>query len=243
MKDKKEKSVRPPMSLAQRILLALFIAAAVVGVIYITYYLIRFKLYDGHKKYVTTYEYEQGTELTFKSEAKPDVPGFKLVTENEYLKLYTDTATCNVAVYDKRNGSISYTNPVNADQDKTAKAANKNYLKSQFILQYYNTTVASANIDSFSKSVQTKQYRWEGINNGIRYIYSVGEPQNIGKEDLTWFVIPLEYRLDGDSVVVSIPVKGIEEHGPGFIYRIQLLRYMAASSYDDEGYMVVPNGS
>ena len=243
MKGKKEKSVRLPMSLAHRILLAALIVAAAVGVIYIVYYLVRFKFYDGHKKYVTDYEYEQGTELTFKNEAAPDVPGFKLVTENEYLKLYTDTATCNVAVYDKRNGSISYTNPVDADQDKTAKAANKNYLKSQFILQYYNTTVASANYDSFSKSVQAKKYTWEGINNGIRYVYSVGEPQNIGKEDMTWFVVPLEYRLDGDSVVVSIPVKGIEEHGPGFIYRIQLLRYMAASSYDDEGYIVVPNGS
>ena len=240
---KKDKNVRLPMSLAKKIVIVLVCAAAVAGIAYLSYYLIHFKAYKGYKQYLTSYEYETGTELNFISEAAPDVPGFKLVTENEYLKLYTDTNTCNVAVYDKRDGSISYTNPVNADADTVAKAANKNYLKSQFILQFYNTAVASATMDSFSKSVQAKKYSWEAVNGGFRYIYQVGEPQNIGKEDMTWFVIPLEYRLDGDSLVVNVPIKGIEEHGPGFIYRIQLLRYMAASSYDDEGYIVVPNGS
>ncbi len=231
------------MSLAKKVLIFVAIAVASVALIYLIYYITRYKSYNGHKKYLTTYEYEEGTELSFINEKNPDVPGFKLVTENEYLKLYTDTATCNVAIYDKRNGHIAYTNPVDADKDTKAKGANKNYLKSQFILQFYNTAVASANMDSYSKSVQNKTYRWEGINGGIRYVYSVGEPQSIGKEGMTYFVVPLEYRLDGDSVVVNVPVKGIEEHGPGFIYRIQLLRYMGASSYDDEGYIVVPNGS
>ncbi len=231
------------MSLAKKILITVVCVAAVAGITYLSYYLIHYKGYKGYKKYLTSYEYETGSELNFISEAKPDVPGFKLVCENEYLKLYTDTATCNVAVYDKRDGSVSYTNPVNADADTVAKAANKNYLKSQFILQFYNTAVASATMDSYSKSVQARKYTYEAINGGFRYIYQVGEPQNIGKDGMTWFVIPLEYRLDGDSLVVNIPVKGIEEHGPGFIYRIQLLRYMAASTYDDEGYIVVPNGS
>ncbi len=240
---KKEKNVRLPMSLAKKILLTVLAVALVAGIAYLTYYLIHYKGYKGYKQYMTSYEYETGTELQFISEAKPDVPGFQLVTENEYLKLYTDTKTCNVAVYDKRDGSVSYTNPVNADADTVAKSANKNYLKSQFILQFYNTAVASATMDSYSKCVQARKYTWEAIEGGFRYIYSVGEPQNIGKEGMTWFVIPLEYRLDGDSLVVNIPVKGIEEHGPGYIYRIQLLRYMAASTYTDEGYIVVPNGS
>jgi hypothetical protein len=243
MDKKKEKSVRLPMSPAKKIMLGVVLIAAAIALIYLVYYLIRFKAYNGNRKYMTTYEYEQGTELEFLKEAKSDVPGFKLVAENETLKLYTDTATCNVAIFDKRNGSVSYTNPLNADADTVAKAANKNLLKSQFVLSFYNTAVASANYDSYSKSVMSHNYKWEGIKNGIRYVYSVGEPQNIGKDGMTYFVVPLEYRLDGDSLVVNIPAKGIEEHGPGYIYKIQLLRYMGASSYDDKGYMVVPNGS
>ncbi|MDF2845565.1 MAG: hypothetical protein K0R00_3991 [Herbinix sp.] len=57
------------------------------------------------------------------------------------------------------------------------------------------------------------------------------------------FQIPLEYRLDEDGLNVSIPVSGIEEYGGGFIYRIQLLRYMGAADTTENGYMVVPNGS
>ena len=169
------------MSLAKKILITVVCVAALAGISYLTYYLIHFKAYKGYKQYLTSYEYEEGKELNFISEAAPDVPGFKRVTENEYLKLYTDTNTCNVAVYDKRDGSISYTNPVNADADTVAKAANKNYLKSQFILQFYNTAVASATMDSFSKSVQARKYTWEAVDGGFRYVYQVGEPQNIGK--------------------------------------------------------------
>lgn len=182
MKRNKKERVKLPMSLAKKIMLTLAAAVAAFAVIYLIYYVVRFKSYNGHKKYLQTYDYEQGTEMHFIDEAKSSVPGFKLVAENEYLKLYTDTETCNVAVYDKRNGSVSYTNPVNADKDTIAKSVNKNYLKAQFILQFYNTAVASANYDSYSKSVASKNYKYEGIENGIRYVYSVGEPQNIGKE-------------------------------------------------------------
>lgn len=42
---------------------------------------------------------------------------------------------------------------------------------------------------------------------------------------------------------MSIPTCGIKEYNNGYIYRIQLLRYMGATSYDDKGYIVVPNGS
>jgi hypothetical protein len=57
------------------------------------------------------------------------------------------------------------------------------------------------------------------------------------------FIVPLEYRLDGDSLVVSIPTGQIIEKGGGNISRIQLLRSFGASGTDEEGYIMVPNGS
>ncbi|MCL2019079.1 MAG: DUF5696 domain-containing protein [Oscillospiraceae bacterium] len=57
------------------------------------------------------------------------------------------------------------------------------------------------------------------------------------------FVVPLEYRLDGDSLVVSIPTGHISERGGGKISRIQLIPFFGAGGSEDEGYMVVPNGS
>ena len=57
------------------------------------------------------------------------------------------------------------------------------------------------------------------------------------------FLIPLEYRLSEDGVEVSIPMKGVEENGGGTIFRIQMLRYLGSAGTDEDGYMLVPNGS
>jgi hypothetical protein len=57
------------------------------------------------------------------------------------------------------------------------------------------------------------------------------------------FVIPLEYRLERDTVVVSIPTDRIAEMGGGKISRIQLLPFFGAIGVDETGYMMVPNGS
>ncbi|MCL2638192.1 MAG: DUF5696 domain-containing protein [Oscillospiraceae bacterium] len=57
------------------------------------------------------------------------------------------------------------------------------------------------------------------------------------------FIVPLEYRLDGDSLVVSIPTGQVQELGGGRIFRIQLLRSFGAGGVEDDGYIVVPNGS
>jgi hypothetical protein len=66
-----------------------------------------------------------------------------------------------------------------------------------------------------------------------------------GVEGLTpmAFVIPLEYRLDGDALVVSIPASHIIEKGGGRIARIEVLRSFGAGGMEDEGYFVLPNGA
>lgn len=323
--SKKHKKTKRPMSLTKKIVLGLLGIAAVVGISYLTYYLIHYVAYDKYREYLTSYEYEEGSSFETIKESKADVEGMELVTENDNFKLYTDTETANVAIYDKRNGQTVYTNPVNADEDSIANASNKNYLKSQFILNYYNKDVKSGTFDSYSMCVERGQHSVEAIENGIRYLYKVGDfsssktgnlplyitqekldsiAAQLGEKEATslyryygtseavpgmlelngvvqknvktlakvkgWFegigwtdadyeeqmalagvevempisfVVPLEYRLEEDGVRVSVPVSGIEEYGGGSIYRIQLLRYMGAASKDENGYMVVPNGS
>lgn len=323
-KTKKQK-LKMPMSLGKKIALWILGIAAVCGIVYFTYYYFHFMAYDGYEKYLTDYEYEEGTEFSPIKEKKADVEGMVLVAENDYLKLYTDTTTANVAIYDKRSGEITYSNPVNAEDDTIANASNMNYLKSQFILSYYNSDVKSGTFDSYSMAVERGQVEAESIENGIRYLYTVGDfsssktgnlplyitPEKLNEilgklgekeatslqryysesevapgmfelngvvqknvktiakvkgwfEGIGWtdadyeeqmaiagvevkmpisFLIPLEYRLDEDALVVSIPTKGIEEYGGGSVYRIQLLRYMGAAHDSEEGYLVVPNGS
>lgn len=237
MKSSKEKKTKQPMSQKKKVILSLLGIAAAAGVIYLAYYFIHYMWYDGYKKYLSAYEYEEGSAFTPIQETAGDVPGYVLVCENDFLKLYTDTKSANVAVYDKRDGSITYSNPQNPDEDSLANKANINYLKSQLIVQYYNADVRSSNYDSYSQSVEKGQFSAEGIADGIRYIYQIGDLAGAYVE------VPLEYRLEGDKLLVSIPVSGMKEYGECYVHRIQLLRYMGAAHNTEEGYMVVPNGS
>lgn len=241
-KEKKEK-IKRPMSLTKRVVLSIVGVAALIGVIYLGYYLIHYTFYNKYKDFLTDYEYEQGTPYAPIAEAQSDVRGMELAAENEFLKLYTDTASASIAVYDKRDGSVTYSNPPDADSDSVANSTNISYLKSQFLLTYYNAEAIAATMDSYSQSVAKGQFSVESIGNGVRYIYRVGDLLNTNGEEAISFEIPLEYRLDGDGLNVSIPTSAIKEYGGGAVGRIQLLRYMGAAHSSEEGYMVVPNGS
>ena len=242
MKKAKKEKVKLPMSLTKKLVLLIAGVAAIALVVYLAYYFIHFVGYDRYEDFLSTYEYEQGTAYQTLADSDNKVPGFDLVAENDKLKLYTDTATGNVAVYDKRDGSVTYTNPLNPDEDEKANKNNKNYLKSQMMVYYYNGLVKSGTYDTYTQCVQKNQLAVESINNGVRFLYTVGTTTSTEASAGIYFVIPLEYRLDDNSLVVSIPTSGIEEYN-GNIYRIQLLRYMGAAHKSENGYMVVPNGS
>lgn len=243
MKSSENKKMKRPMSLTKKIVLCLVGIAAAAAIIYLLYYVFHYVLYDKYEDYLTSYEYETGTAYAPLSDSGKEVKGMDLVAENDILKLYTDTKTGYIAIYDKRDGSITYSNPENLENDQIANKSNLNYLRSAFILTYYNQDVKSATYDSYSYSVERGQMTYESIENGIRYIYRVGELKAKDGSDGISFEIPLEYRLDGDSITVSIPACGIKEYGNGSVARIQLLRYMGAGHNSEEGYMVVPNGS
>ena len=295
----------------------LVIVAAVAA-----WYLIRFEFNRDYQAYI---EAPKGAaaqlELAALTDENPNVAApFQLFAENDNLKLYADLETANVAIYDKRSGETIYSNPVDADADKVANKTNKNYLKSQFLLDYYNAGLTSSTYDSYSMSVALGNFRAAAIEDGIAFIYDVGvdsiqyltpsylpteryeglyeqlsaqakkaadivyekrddgywisatgasrtrEMARVSKEfvalgmtkaeylemealagkeqaETLGFTVTLEWHLGEDNVEAKLPVSAIEERGGGKVYRIQLLPYMAAAGSDENGYMVVPNGS
>ncbi len=243
MRTMKKKKKTLSTNLLKRILFCMVALLLAYGIAWLIYYVCHYVNYDGYQKYLSGYEYEEGTEFVPLEEKNAQVEGMSLVCENEYLKLYTDLTMANIAVYDKRDNSVTYACPINADEDSKANKNNKNYLKSQLIVYYYNSDVKSGSYDSYSMSVAMGQFRAERIEQGVRYIYEIGDKKDKKGGEGIYFEIPLEYRLDGDSVVVSIPTGQIKEHGGASVYRIQLLRYMGAASTEETGYLVVPNGS
>ena len=239
-KSKKETKnmpkVKRELSITSKILLGILALAVLAFIIYIIYYLCRFVAYGKYKQFIKVDEYVEGTVYSPMNDSNPSVKGYDLVGESEYLKLYTNTKTADVAVYDKRTGETIYGSPVNADADTVANNANKDLLKSQFVLGYYNEDVNPGTMNSYTHCVAAGNFTYESIPDGVRYYYSI-------TDGLASFVIPLEYKVADDYIEATIVPDLIQEVKGGYVYRIQMLRYFGATSYDDEGYMVVPNGS
>ncbi|GBF76181.1 hypothetical protein PA598K_04629 [Paenibacillus sp. 598K] len=57
------------------------------------------------------------------------------------------------------------------------------------------------------------------------------------------FVIPLHVRLEGETLVVTVPSGEIEEHPDYKLRMLNLLGFFGAAGPDEEGYMLVPDGT
>lgn len=313
-----KKSLRIKLILITVILLA---AAGIVAHLCINYF-----FYDEYKEYLSGYSYEEGKEFIPLEDGDPKAEGMVLVAENDILKLYTNTTTTEVAVFDKRSGEMIYSNPVDRANDPLANGRNKTDLNSQFMLTYYNAALKMINMYSYDYSVERNQFTMESIENGVRVIYLLGnmdsptglvpvyiteerlqekilskltekeaksikknylestavpgfleltqgaQANKVGLEKInalvekagytqadfdedataaaggsqperTTFTVPLEYRLSGDQLIVSIPTDHIIESGGGKIGNIDLLSYFGAAGTEKTGYLLVPNGS
>lgn len=178
--SKKEKNIQSPAAPAEGSMRKwLWIALAVVLVIAAIWggwYLLRYQFNNTYKQYITEpAAAAEGTAFTALEDAEPSVEGYQLAAKNDVLKLYTDPASGNVAVYDIRTGETVYSNPPLADKDKVAKKANKGYLKSQLMVDYYNANLITGSYSSFADSVELGNFEVQSIPDGVRYIYDLGE--------------------------------------------------------------------
>jgi hypothetical protein len=307
-----------------RLIIVLVIVLAVAG--YAAYLCVHYFFYNEYRKYLPEYTFEEGNEFKELKDDSPNVEGMILAAENDYLKLYTNTTTTEIAIYDKRSGAITYSNPVNRSDDPIASGNNMVDLNSQFVLTYYDISMTEIKMYNYDYSVEKGQYEIERLKDGIRYTYLLGNMENptgliplyiteerlqekilskltdkearsirtsyvkskdidgflelasgvkgskVGLQKMnkliekagytqadydedaaaasggeiperTTFTIPLEYRLVEDRLEVTIPTSGIKETGSGRLSNISLLCYFGAGGSDEEGYIMVPNGS
>ena len=115
--------------------------------------------------------------------------------------------------------------------------------------RYYSTTSDVAGMRQLLKTVRSNRGTQRKIE---EMLTSIGfteedmiEQMALAGTDVSVpvsFTVPVEYRLEGDHLNVSVPVSGIQENGGAYVYKIQLLRNFAAAGTDEKGYLVVPNG-
>lgn len=302
----------------------LAIALALIG--YIAFLCLYYFFYKDYERYLTDYTFEQSTEFAEITDDDPKVAGMVLAVENEILKLYTNLKTTEIAIYDKRSDEITFSNPVDRANDPIASGRNMTALNSQFMLTYYDSSMTEVSMYNYDYSVAREQFEIEGIEDGIRYTYLLGNLdsptglvppfitearlqekiigqlsdreartfknsylpskslegfleltagvksnkvglqkmnkmlENIGYTqadfdeeaqmaaggelpERTTFTVVIEYRLKDDKLEVKVPTEQMSSTGTGKIANIDLLGFFGAGNSNDEGYILVPNGS
>lgn len=228
-----------------KLIIAAVILLAVAG--YVTYMCVNYFFYDAYKKYLTSNTYEEGTEFKALTDSDPKVDGMVLVAENDKLKLYTNTTTTEVAIYDKRSGVITYSNPKDRENDTIATGRGKVDLNSQFMLSYYDTTMTLATMYNYDYSVERNQFKMESIKDGIRFTYMCGNmdsptglvPVFIKPERLQEKVLSKLSEKDAKKItnfyMDSVTLPGFKELGGGTISNKILLKNMQ-KLFEQAGY-------
>lgn len=268
-------------------------------------------------------EVEQG-ELLDAAFTDSRLDGMLGIVENDHLQLFVDEETASIAVINKVNDDIWYSNPEDKDTDAIASGVNSDNLSSQMNLSFFNSYGQRSNMNSYSDSVVHQQFSIEAIENGISVNYQFGNagrsPQDLplmlsaerfeelsGKLDSTGkralligyreneetglydrndgaltgmqleraftafedagyteedlekdmaelnftqenddarvFIAAIEYTLDEDALLVRVPTEEIyfDENFP--VDRISFLRFFGAGGAEEEGSLLVPDGS
>jgi len=133
------------------------------------------------------------------------------------------------------------------DEDPIAKGIYRQQLASTLIVHYIDKNNVRDKVASRTASVMKDTYTVKGIENGVRIDFE------FEKEG---FKIPVELELKEDRLCARIISEEIweasatitdEERADGatcnILSQIELLPYFGAGSTDDEGYVVVPDGS
>ena len=166
-----------PLPTALRRTLRIIIALAAAGAAaFLGWYLVNYRGYDAWQAYVTApVPLEEGTELKTARDPENRVPGFSLVAENDRLGLYLQEKTAGIALLDRENGWIVYSNPQDAADDPVARSGlNQANLKSQFILNYLDTNSREGTPwSSYAKAVENGQVEYSRIENGFRAVYTL----------------------------------------------------------------------
>jgi hypothetical protein len=166
----------------------------------------------------------------------PKDADFKKVADTDSLSLYLDSKTGHFKVEDKRNGNVwrSYPDP---DQwlDEQQSGVWRTHLRSPVMFQY---------IDLSGNKSQPKESNLLEENGKITDIKTIpGGFQLTFDMPSKGFTIPVEVKVDNDSVVTKIIDSGVKEKNLSLIW-VRVYPFFAAEhSVGQDGYMFIPDGS
>lgn len=171
-----------------------------------------------------------------------------LAMENERLAFYVNEGG-NIGVYDKA-GRAWFTSIPTEEQreaDEIAKAINKVNLGSDYQLVFVDQNGATSVKNTLAGAVNDGNVRLVDTGEGMKVWYYIEDT------DVSFSVL---YELTDDGFTVAVPFEDFKEHiqegrtAPDRgtvsywgIRDISILPYFGAAGPEDEGYMLIPDGS
>lgn len=136
----------------------------------------------------------------------PDWEDMRAVAENDYLVLYLRDNTAEIAVLNKKNGRMWYSNPVDAESDSIASNEVIEQLRSQFLLTYYDSSATISSLNSYNESVMKGNFDIDTVEDGVKITYRLEKkekaylfPEIISEERMEQFCANLD-ESDADEL-------------------------------------------
>lgn len=161
--------------------------------------------------------------------------GLRKIHENARMILYADLTTGEISVEDKQTGHTWYSNPVDRQEDGLASGFPKIALLSTITVVYTTELSVEMTCGGFMSSV-----RKDGLYYRLEEDGSVIFLFNFPNEG---FTIPVRYAIEEDHFEASVLSDWVSEYGTNKIKTIDLLPFFGAGGMDQDGYMLVPDGS
>lgn len=180
---------------------------------------------------------EETAEKTENGEMEQFLPfeGAIPVLENEWLTLYFTPDYNGLCVQDHRNGRQWYSQ-VQESQIPEGTRVNKTWAKrgqSLFLLNYTDVQAATGNVVMTDTVAGEPVKTTEIQNEAFRLTFDF---ETLGLK------LALEFRLEEDSLLVTIPFDSIEERDVNVITRVTLLPFLGSANDWEDGYILYPNG-
>lgn len=157
------------------------------------------------------------------------------VQETDRFVLYVNYHNGTAAVEDKKTGETWYTNPEDRKNDGLASGFHKNALLSAITVVYTTSQSVDMTCGGYMSSVSKKGlYYMDQPDGSVIFMFDF---PNEG------FYIPVKYELTERGFAATVLTALISEYGDNTIKTIDLLPFFGAGGTEDDGYMLVPDGS
>lgn len=178
--------------------------------------------------------------------AKPKEPNIYFYDRNAYAgREYTDVITAygmtleidpnHVAIrLTDPNGNVWESTPAGYEEDEVANGESKMAMASLLQASYVNKTGNLTNINLYTESIKDGMYGYEKFEDGVRFDFYL---QRIST------YVPVTLTLTSKGLEASVITSEIYEGDENFkLISISLLPFFGASTKEDEGYLLLPDG-